>query len=99
MGMLISAILALSAYETVPAQTTHYGHLAEGFVRSRFIRKGMTYEEVRKILGQEPSGGMFGVINTTFYIPLGIGIMWSWHDDIQESRVGNVGWGCRRFKK
>jgi hypothetical protein len=54
-GLLVSALLALSAAEpTVPAHAVHAGRLTEGFVRSRFIRKGMTFQEVNSVLGSRP---------------------------------------------
>jgi hypothetical protein len=45
MGLLLSAVLALSATDdALPARIAQYCQLAEGLERSRFVRKGMTRE-------------------------------------------------------
>jgi len=85
--------------KTVPAQAAHYGQLAEGLVRSRFICKGMTFEEVKTILGQELKCGMFGVANSTYNKSLGVDIAWGWRDDVRELRVSHVAWCFRAFEK
>ncbi len=51
MGLIVSTLLALSAADALPARAVHYGRLAEGWARSRFVRPGMTPAQVRHILG------------------------------------------------
>jgi hypothetical protein len=53
MGLLASAFLAITfADNGASARTVHYGRLAEGWVRSSLVKKGMTSEEVGQILGR-----------------------------------------------
>jgi hypothetical protein len=99
MSFLVSIMLALSAAEpTMPAQAVHYGRLAEGLVRSRFIRKGMTGAEVRVVLRQHPNCMVGGMSKNEIYDRLGLVVVFV-PDDAWEMRVSTVGWYYRPFRR
>jgi hypothetical protein len=64
MDLLSAALLALSAEPTLPALAVHYEQLGDGWVRSRFVREGMTVSEVRAIMVGREDNNVFG---TCFY--------------------------------
>jgi hypothetical protein len=91
MGFIVSALLALSSADpALPARVTHYGRLAEGWTRSRFIRPGMTFDEVRRIMGRE-AGSVGGFSWDLFYRRLGVMVTINFANDIKGEVVG-VNW-------
>src|SRR5205823_1805488 len=75
---------------------THYAKLAEGRVLSCFIRKGMTLEQVGRILG--PWDGYYG--DAVTYMPLGVTVRLQPNLEIrfnvpEPSRVSEVLWRFR----
>jgi hypothetical protein len=88
MGLAVTALLALSAAEpTLAAQAVHYGQLGEGWARSRFLRRGMTFNDVRRIMGRA-DGSVGGFSWDLFYRRLGVMITINFANDIEGEVVG-----------
>jgi hypothetical protein len=73
MDLFFSAMLALAVSDkTVPAQAAHYGQLAEGLVRSQFVCKGMTHNQVKAVLGRSPESSFASFCWSDDYRCLGV---------------------------
>jgi hypothetical protein len=86
MSLLLSAFLTLAAADdSLPARAAHYGQLAEGLVRSRFVRKGMTRAQVRRVLGLDSAYflGHSGQMHH-FYPELGLVISYAYDGEVAE---------------
>jgi hypothetical protein len=76
MGLLVSAALMLAMTDdAVPARSVHHGRLAEGWMRSWFVRPDMGWRQVDAVLGQRPefTAGGFGYV-TCEYTKLGVSV-------------------------
>src|ERR1700733_11863875 len=97
MGFLVSALLTLATTDkTAPDQAVHYGRLAEGFVRSQFVHKGMTSDQVNVILGRPANWEAGGNGRITGYTSLGVTVTYSATDG---EPVIDVHWYFRPFTK
>jgi hypothetical protein len=105
MGFLVSALMFAMSDDAMPARSVYYGQHAEGWVRSRFIRPGMTPAEVRTIMGRHHTDWLTchgsGAYSEWGYTQLGVVV--SFHDVankriLSADSVYDVHWGCRPFK-
>src|SRR5947209_4477209 len=90
MGLLVSALLALSAEPSLSVRALHYGRLAAGLSRSWFVREGMTRGEVRRVMGH-CHGWYSGTVTRrqNWYEGYGVTV---WFTGFPESYVVRVEW-------